>query len=539
MKLGIQCFGLKNMPLPDPKAFFKRLYGMGYRLVEPCVFFGDKLPFDVWGIWTAENAVDRALELHGIGFETPSAHVFGDPEAAMDELLRIAERIGVRQYVVAPPLELTEDSCRAAAEKYRRCAEKLSAHGISLLIHNGNEQATAVKLGGRTAYEFLLDECGDSVGAQPDIGWVAAGGVDVADWMKRNEHRVRSLHYKDRADGGEKPVGKGELDSYFCFKMARYAGIPQIIDMDSCTEQDISDAAKFIQGFVNRREWTESVLCTMDTDSGEVTELKRFDGIIEAPNWSPDGKYLYYNADGLIRRYSLADGSVSKVDTGECDRCNNDHVLSADGRRIAVSHMDFAKGFSSYVYIVDMEGSEPPRLVAPNSPSFLHGWSTDGELAYCAFREEDGERVVDIYTIPEGGGEERRLTDGVGYSDGPEYSPDGKHIWFCGTRDGLMQAYRMDRDGGNLTRMTHTENNEWFPHISPDGKRVVYLTFKKGDLDPNQHLANLWVSLSVMSSDGSNVRKLVDFFGGQGTINVNSWAPDSKRIAFVKYEPKG
>lgn len=539
MKLGIQCFGLQNMPLPTPRDFFEGLYRMGCRLVEPFICFEEELPADIpaglWSIWLGAEAPERLSMLQELGFETPSAHVLGDPSSVLKKMIGLAKRFGIRQYVVGMPQELTEESCRATGESYRACAEQLAAHGISLLVHNGGAEPTAVKLQGKTAYEFLLDEAGELVGAQPDLGWLAAGGADPVRWMKDNRDRVWSLHYKDRAGEEERPIGKGELDLYACYQLARIDNILHIMDMDSCTWEDLESAVKLFLDFESRRDWTSSVLCILDTDSGEVTELKRFDGVVEAPNWSPDGRYLYYNAEGLIYRYDLENGAVAKVDTGFCVNCNNDHLISPDGRELAVSHMTFEDGYTSRIYRVDLSGEREPVLVTPNTPSYLHGWSPDGELAYCAFR---GASQVDVYCVSAKGGEERRLTDGKGYNDGPEYSPDGRHIWFNSTRDGLMQVYRMDRDGKNLRKITHTDHNEWFPHVSPDGKRVLTLTFQKGDLDPEQHVANLPVSLNVMGYDGENSRKLLDLFGGQGTVNVNSWAPDSRRAAFVKYEPK-
>ena len=143
-------------------------------------------------------------------------------------------------------------------------------------------------------------------------------------------------------------------------------------------------------------------------------------------------------------------------------------------------------GFTSRVYIVPMKGGEP-RLVTPNSPSFLHGWSPDGtEMAYCAFRDIDGRQEVDVYTIPVNGGVEKRLTKG-GFNDGPEYSPDGKYIWYNATNSGLMQVWRMERDGGEQTQITENRRNNWFPHVSPDGKRVVYISYGPEQLEPAEH----------------------------------------------------
>ena len=167
------------------------------------------------------------------------------------------------------------------------------------------------------------------------------------------------------------------------------------------------------------------------------------------------------------------------------------------------------------------------------APSYLHGWSPDGkELAYCAARNGN----FDVYVIPVEGGEERRLTTAEGLDDGPEYSPDGQYIWFNSVRTGLMQVWRMRVDGSEQTQMTFDENrNSWFPHVSPDGKQVIFIAYRKGDLEPGQHLANKNVELRLMPAAGGEPKTVVKLFGGQGTINVNSWAPDSRRLAFVSY----
>lgn len=282
----------------------------------------------------------------------------------------------------------------------------------------------------------------------------------------------------------------------------------------------------------NRPYWEQvySVLETVDVATGERTVRKRFDSLIEAPNWLPDGNTLLYNAGGSLWLFDLASGESRKVDTGSAARCNNDHVLSPDGRQVGLSSAG-PEG-RSLVYVAPFSGGEP-RLVTPVGPSYLHGWSPDGRtLAYCA--ERGGE--FDIYTMPVEGGEETRLTDAPGLDDGPEYSPDGRYIWFNSVRSGLMQVWRMDAGGRNQTRMTwDEESNCWFPHLSPDGKQVVYIAYKKGDVAPGDHPPCKNVEIRLMDADGENTRTLVRLFGGQGTLNVNSWSPDGTKLAFVSY----
>jgi Tol biopolymer transport system component len=256
---------------------------------------------------------------------------------------------------------------------------------------------------------------------------------------------------------------------------------------------------------------------------------------MEAPNWmQTDDDSLIYNSEGRIYRYSISRDEETCIDTGHCVNCNNDHVLSPDETEIAVSHSE--TGWMSQIYILPISGGKP-RLITPKAPSFLHGWSPDGkELAYCAFRDHGKGMEIDVFAISAEGGEEWQLTRSAAFNDGPEYAPNGKHIWFNSTRTGLMQCWRMDRDGDNPTQMTFTDRNNWFPHVSPDGKQVLYLSYSREGLDASEHLPNMQVQLRLMDYDGSNDRCILEFFGGQGSVNVNSWSRDSRRVAFVKYE---
>lgn len=272
----------------------------------------------------------------------------------------------------------------------------------------------------------------------------------------------------------------------------------------------------------------------IETDTHHV--VKEFPFLIEAPNWTPDGKWLVVNKEG--RLYKIApDGSTDlvEINTGTIDQCNNDHVISADGKWIALSSSDpTEKGWNSYVYTVPFEGGEPKKIT-PVGPSYLHGISPDGKkLAYCAFRGPDNEQ--DVYVMPVRGGKEVRLTDAPGLDDGPEYSMDGKYIWFNSVRTGRMQAWRMKANGKEQTQMTFdTDMNSWFPHISPDGEKVVYIAYHEYEVAPGDHTPNQNVELRMIPAKGGEPKTLVKLFGGQGTINVNSWSPDSRKFAYVSY----
>lgn len=275
-----------------------------------------------------------------------------------------------------------------------------------------------------------------------------------------------------------------------------------------------------------------SILEIYDITAGRRTIVKEFPYLIEAPDWTPDGKHLIYNSEGLI--YKLpADffGEPELIDTGFATRCNNDHLVSPDGRLMAISHRSLPDGRPT-IFVLPDEGGEP-KQVTPSLPSYMHGWSPDGKmLTYCANR--NGE--MDVYTISIDGTNETRLTTSEGLNDGPEYSPDGKYIWFNSVRTGLMQIWRMKTDGSEQTQITFDDDsNSWFPHLSPDGKNVVYIAYRKGDLEPHEHLRYKNVEIRMIPATGGEPQTLVKLFGGQGTFNVNSWAPDSKRFAFVSF----
>jgi Tol biopolymer transport system component len=248
---------------------------------------------------------------------------------------------------------------------------------------------------------------------------------------------------------------------------------------------------------------------------------------IEAPNWTPDGKSLIFNRGGRLYRLAIAGGQPQPIDTGKYIRCNNDHGISPDGTRLAIS--DQTGDDNSRIYVLPITGGVP-KLITPLAPSYWHGWSPDGKtLAYCA--ERNGQ--FDVYTISAAGGDETRLTTAAGLDDGPEYSPDGQYIYFNSERTGLMQIWRMKPDGSHQEQVTSDGYNNWFAHPSPDGKWIVLLSYPKG---VKGHPENQDVMLRLMAAGGGEIQVLAKLFGGQGTINVPSWSPDSKNVAFISYQ---
>lgn len=466
------------------------------------------------------------------------------------KIKKLHDDFGITYFVIAGNSETTIEGCLSYSKKLIQLSLHLSSiqtdHTIHLLLHNGKDESVA-KIEGKSAFEFLLDCCGDNIEAQVDVGWLFYGQEDVESFLWRNKKRILSLHYKDferKSDNSldEAVVGCGLVDVESCFQFARANEVSQIVDIDKCSEkfyENMKSIREMFGQLSQTRKNTSSFLSVYDIETCEVKILHKYDRIIEAPNWLNDGKTLIYNSEGKIYRYSIPDDKEEIIPTDFCNNCNNDHVPSPDNKELAISHSDPGTWLSK-IYIVPINGGIP-KIITQNALSFLHGWSPDGkELSYCAFRKDDDKNEsnysVDIFTISTNGGDERRLTKNAMFNDGPEYQPDGSHIWFNSTRSGLMQIWRMERDGKNQTQITFENQNNWFAHISPDGKKVVNLAYSKDGLDANEHLPNMNVSLWMMNIDGKERKKIIDLFGGQGSINVNSWAPDSKKFAFVSYE---
>lgn len=280
-------------------------------------------------------------------------------------------------------------------------------------------------------------------------------------------------------------------------------------------------------------EKVTSYLEIFDISTRERKVIKEFPYLIEAPDWTPDGKWLVYNSEGLIYRLPISSPERTElIDTGFATKCNNDHLVSPNGELLAVSHRSLPEGKPT-IFVLPFSGGEPIQ-VAPAEPSYLHGWSPDGKsLTYCANR--CGE--MDVYTISIDGSGETRLTTSLGLNDGPEYAPSGEFIWFNSVRTGLMQIWRMKSDGDEQKQMTFDDDrNSWFPHLSPNGDHVVYIAYRKGDLEPHEHLRYKHVEIRLISTSGGKPEVLLNLFGGQGSFNVNSWAPDSRRFAFVSYK---
>ncbi len=349
--------------------------------------------------------------------------------------------------------------------------------------------------------------------------------VSAPDWL-RLEKRGRYVSLSLSLDGQTWQPASGSFR--LILKDPFYVGLGVCAHDNHTTETAVFSNVQLATNLPARAAPTLfSTLETVNIGSKDRRAVYCTTNHLEAPNWAPAGTHLLFNSNGRIYRMPVKGGEPQVIDTGFANRCNNDHGLSPDGTQLVISDQSQAR--HSLIYTLPVTGGVP-RQITQRGPSYWHGWSPDGRtLSYCA--ERNGE--FDVYTIPATGSAETRLTIASGLDDGPEYSPDGRTIYFNSERSGTMQIWRMRPDGSDQVQVTADAYNNWFPHPSPDGRWIVFLSYEN---DVQGHPANQDVTLRIMPANGGSPAVLAKLFGGQGTINVPSWSPDSRQIAFVSYQ---
>ncbi|MGZ8554230.1 MAG: TolB family protein [Chitinophagaceae bacterium] len=313
-----------------------------------------------------------------------------------------------------------------------------------------------------------------------------------------------------------------------------YAGLFICSHIDTVIEKAVFSNVRIIipaaKDFRPYRDYIGSHVEVMDVFTGHRKIVHSATNSLQAPNWTKDGKHLIYNSEGLLYKYELRNGNITTLNTGYANQNNNDHVLSFDGKQMAISHHVGEKRIST-LFTLPVTGSDKPIQItsADSGHSYLHSWSPDGKKLIFAGQRKN---QYDIWAIDIKTKKETQLTNTATLDDSPEYSPDGKWIYFNSVATGTMKLWRMKPDGSKQEQVTFDEYNDWFPHFSPDGKWIVYLSYPR-DINPTDHPWYQKVYLRLMPASGGVPRTIAYVYGGQGTINVPSWSPDSKKIAFV------
>ncbi len=256
--------------------------------------------------------------------------------------------------------------------------------------------------------------------------------------------------------------------------------------------------------------------------------------LFEAPNWAPDGRGLLLNGAGVLWRLELDPvAEPEQVPLHGLPPINNDHVVDPGRGLIYLSAND------GHIWVAPLEGGTASRVTHDSSRyHFLHGVSPDGTtLAFVELPTGGFSAPGRLALISSAGGDTRYPEAGSKHLDGPEFSPDGAWLYFnteeFGNRPGHAQLARVPTGGGPMEQLVSSGTVDWFPHLSPEGELASYISFPPGTLG---HPPDLDVEVRlVRTANWAEPIATYPIFGGQGTINVNSWSPDGRRFAFVAY----
>jgi TolB protein len=271
-----------------------------------------------------------------------------------------------------------------------------------------------------------------------------------------------------------------------------------------------------------------STLQALMVDSHRATIVYAARARAQAPNWSHDGRSIVFNQDG--RLYSVSadgKGTAQAINTGSATDCSGSHGFSPDGTWLAISCS--MPGMSGR-HLAILPSTGGALRVLTTDVGYFHSWSPDGKRIL--FTRSSG-GANNIYAIPIDGGQETALTSGTGISDDPDFSPDGAYVYFNTDRWGGMQIARMKPDGSQVEQMTFDSFRNWTPHPSPDGKSIVFLSYNPG---VTTHASDQEITLRIISTADHKIGVLTHVIGGNGSMNVQNWSPDSKNVAFVSYQ---
>jgi Tol biopolymer transport system component len=207
-----------------------------------------------------------------------------------------------------------------------------------------------------------------------------------------------------------------------------------------------------------------------------------------SPAWSPDGSRLAF----VSNRSGDEEVYVANADGTRLTRLTRLSVpdlapaWSPDGKRLVWSR-------AGEIWTMRATGTDKQRLVRKALAWHEHhtpAWGR-GLIVYASNRVSNFN--TELFAVPA-----KRLTftggsDGVlGDDSMPDFSPDGRRVYFTSNRDQQGEMYVMNRDGSGQKRLTRRAGDDWLPDVSPDGKRIA--------------LTQLPGTIWTMSADGTGLR---------------------------------
>jgi Tol biopolymer transport system component/DNA-binding winged helix-turn-helix (wHTH) protein len=236
--------------------------------------------------------------------------------------------------------------------------------------------------------------------------------------------------------------------------------------------------------------------------------------------YSPDGASIAF----IRNTKDVEDIYVMRATGGPARRVTFDNRLLSgiawmpDSRELIFSSN---RGGASWgLWRIPVDGGTPERLSIGSERAYMPSVSLRGNrLAYAS-----GSWNENIWRVPVAadhlGGKPQKLIASSMSEEGPQYSPDGKHIAFQSTRSGNFEIWRADADGSNLVQLTNFNGPlTGTPRWSPDGTHISF------DSRPGTH-----PNLFVVSVDGGPPRRFVNDSADEG---VASWSHDGHWLYYA------
>ncbi len=209
--------------------------------------------------------------------------------------------------------------------------------------------------------------------------------------------------------------------------------------------------------------------------------------------------------------------------------------------RIAFMRFDADGQFQ--VWAANPDFSHQVQLTSGPSDAWFPSWSPDGRrIAFASHRTDpdptDDIEVMDVFTMRADGSDVRRVTDSVGFSGTPSWSPDGRWLVFSADRADYPKGqgiYITRSDGSSAPRRITAlpAGQEWqeLARFSPDGSRIVFTEYRNVDVpgDDGQTVQVEQSALITVRPDGTKLRRITPW---ELSASDGDWSPDGRRIVF-------
>lgn len=272
-----------------------------------------------------------------------------------------------------------------------------------------------------------------------------------------------------------------------------------------CFDMSLSPDGRFIACADGGRDWEVTGLWIVPARGGERIVVSTPDAKHSSPSWSADGRSLFFlsNRGGTMdlwrqeldeearptraaERLTTALGAVNARFSPGSDR-----LAYAWGQRVGnIWRVEITSGRTA-------TWSDCMRVTSEQAPLAHVDVSADGkQLVFSSTRAGS----PDLWLLPTGGGEFKRLTTDPGEERGPRFSSNGKHIAFHSTRSGNRDIWIVPTEGGQWRPLVQQPATDWFPTWSPDDSEIAFISDRDG------HGTDIW----LVPSSGGEPRALTN-----------------------------